>query len=125
MPKQQHRSRTEVINEIAEQPHHIVVARQAAGRRAAHPRQIWIDPPVACCGNDSLDRRLNLSVIDTSAVQRNKRHAVVVLDVMHRDIVESQLHIDTVMIGADKAGGNQSRPGCGSLSGRRPKQSNR
>ncbi len=68
MPQQQHRSRTKVINEITEQPHHIAVARQAAGRRAAHPRQIRIDPLVPCRGNDSLDRRLDLTVINTGAV---------------------------------------------------------
>jgi hypothetical protein len=53
---------------VTEQPHHIVVAGQAVGRRAAHPRQIRIDPPVTRAGNDGFDRRLDLAMINTGTV---------------------------------------------------------
>ena len=92
MPEQQHRSRAQLIDEFAEQRHHIVVAGQAIGRGPAHPGQIRVDPPVSRVGNDGLDRRLDLAMINTGAVQRNERHAVAMLDVMDQDFVDPALH---------------------------------
>ena len=94
MPEQQHRPLAQVIDEVAEQRHHVVVAAEPLGRRAAHPRQIRIDPPVSLAGNDGLDRRLDLAMINTGAVQRNERHAAAVLDVMDPDFVDPALHLN-------------------------------
>jgi hypothetical protein len=57
-----------VIKEVTEQRHHIVVAGQAVGRRAAHPRQIRVDPPVTRAGNDGFDCRFDLTMINTGTV---------------------------------------------------------
>ena len=95
MPEQQHRPRAEVVDEVTEQLDDIVVAGQAVGCRAAHPRQIRIDPPVARAGDHGLDRRLDLAVIDTGTVERNKRYAAAMLDVMDQDFVDPAFHIRT------------------------------
>jgi hypothetical protein len=68
MAQQSHRLVAHMINEVGEQRHNIVVAVQAVGRRVAHARQIWIDPPVSRAGNDSFQRRLDLAVINADAV---------------------------------------------------------
>jgi hypothetical protein len=117
MPEQQRRPVGEVVNEVAEQLHHIVVAGQAVGCRAAHPRQVRVDPPVSRAGNDGLDRRLDLTMINTGSVQSDQRHTGAVLDEVDRDSVDPALHTDTVMIGSDDSGCDEGGPVGGSSCG--------
>ena len=77
------------------------VAGQAIGRGAAHAGQIRIDPPVPGIGNDRLDRRLDLPMINTCTVQRNQRHTAAMLDVMDQYPIDPTLHTATVVIHAD------------------------
>ena len=101
MPEQHCWAAGNVTNELTEQLYHIVVTRQAVGSRAAHPRQIRVDPPVSGAGNDGLDRRLDLAMVDTGPMQSDERHADAVLDIVNRDSVDPAVHTDTVMIGSD------------------------
>ena len=57
-----------MVEEVTEQLDDIVVASQALARRAAHPRQIRVDPPIAHAGHDGLDGRLDLAMINTGTV---------------------------------------------------------
>src|SRR5664279_6403831 len=104
MPEQQCRLACHAIDEIREQRHYIVVAGQAAGRRAAHPRQVWIDPPVPGVWNDRFDSRLDFAVVDTSAVQSDERNTAEVFGVVDHDFVDPAFHADTVVIETDTAG---------------------
>jgi hypothetical protein len=92
MPEQQRLPPGEVIDEVAQQPHHVVVAGQAVGTRAAHPRQVRVDPPVPRGGNDRLDRRLDLPMVDTDPVQGDERDTGAVLGEVDRDPVDPALH---------------------------------
>jgi hypothetical protein len=80
-----------VINEVTEELHHIVVAGQAGGGRAAHPRQVRVDPPVPDARHDGLDRCLDLAMVDTSAMHSDQRHTSAVFDVVDRDFVDLAL----------------------------------
>jgi hypothetical protein len=84
--EQQHRA-AEVVEEVAQPPHHVVVAVQALGRRLAHPRQVGVDPPVPR-GDDGLDRRLDLAVVDAHSVQGDQGYAAAVLDVVNRHVLD-------------------------------------
>lgn len=74
-----------------------------------YPRKIRIDPSVAGTGNDGLDRRLDLAMINTGTVQRNKRYTAAVLNVMDHDFLDPAFHIDTV-IGTDDPGRDKRKP---------------
>ncbi|MET3923802.1 hypothetical protein [Arthrobacter sp. UYEF20] len=50
---------------------------------------------VAHAGDNRLYGRLDLAVIDTGAVERNKRHAATMLDVVNQDSVDPAFHIST------------------------------
>ena len=85
--EQQHRSGAEVFEEVAQPQHHVVVAVQVLGRRQPHPRQVGVDPPVPR-GDDGLDRRLDLAVVDARSVQRDQGNAGAVLDVVNRHVLD-------------------------------------
>jgi hypothetical protein len=96
MSEQQRWPPGDVINEVAEQLDHIVIAGQSIGRRAAHPRQVRVDPPVSRAWNHGLERRLGLAMINTGSVQGDQRHTGAVLDKADRDTVDLALHCTTV-----------------------------
>ena len=99
MSEQQGLPLGEVVDEVAEQGHHVVVAGQAVACRAAHPRQVRVDPPIPGAGNDGLDRCFDLAMTNARSVESDQRHSCAVLHDIDRDSVDPTLHTDTVLTG--------------------------
>ena len=99
VPKQQHGCGAQLIDEVAQKCHHIVVAVQSVGSRLAHARQIQIDPPVSGRRSDGLDGGLEFAMVDTGTVERDERHSDPMLDIVDRHGPDPALHTDTVMTG--------------------------